>query len=166
MPPAAASGADPSHGPPSLSEQELVDCMVPNKTTGVGTGCHGGWPYKAMTYAAKHDMCSEETYPYTAKDGIEPDTDTKPPPVPNPNISPHEQKKFGENCPAPETLKLRSGAKVMLNLGLCAAVPVAMALSPSVSHTPVDLATGAPMAAAPALMLGAMTALAGWRSES
>jgi len=51
---------------------------------------------------------------YTARDGIEPDTDTSPPPVPNPNISPHEQKKFGENCPAPETLKLRIGAQVML----------------------------------------------------
>ena len=53
----------------SLSEQELVDCMMVNKTTGVGKGCGGGWPYNAMKYAASNDFCTEDSYPYTAKDG-------------------------------------------------------------------------------------------------
>lgn len=26
----------------SLSEQELVDCMMVNASTGIGKGCHGG----------------------------------------------------------------------------------------------------------------------------
>ena len=53
----------------SLAEQELVDCMVVNKTIGNGTGCGGGWPYKALEFAADNDMCTEASYPYTAKDG-------------------------------------------------------------------------------------------------
>ena len=32
----------------SLSEQELVDCMMVNTSTGIGKGCQGGWPYNAM----------------------------------------------------------------------------------------------------------------------
>jgi len=53
----------------SLAEQELVDCMMVNKTTGIGEGCAGGWPYDAMKFAETYDFCTEETYPYTATDG-------------------------------------------------------------------------------------------------
>ena len=58
------------------------------------------------------DRTTEHTY--VAKDGIEPDNETSPPPTPNPNITPHEQKAFGEKVAAVETLKLRLDAQVML----------------------------------------------------
>jgi len=53
----------------SLSEQELVDCMMVNQTSGIGKGCHGGWPYDAMNFATAHDMDLETEYPYTGTDG-------------------------------------------------------------------------------------------------
>jgi len=47
----------------SLSEQQLVDCSTAN------LGCNGGWPYKAITYAATHPLELESDYPYKGKDG-------------------------------------------------------------------------------------------------
>jgi len=49
----------------SLSEQQLVDCAgsVGNQ------GCNGGWPNKAIGFLASHGSCSEQSYPYTARDG-------------------------------------------------------------------------------------------------
>ena len=58
------------------------------------------------------DRATERTY--LAKDWIEPDHETSPPPTPNPNISPHEQRAFGEKVAAVEKLQLRLGAQVML----------------------------------------------------
>jgi len=49
----------------SLSEQQHVDCDgFPN------LGCSGGQMSNALKWAMKHDSCSEESYPYTAKGGI------------------------------------------------------------------------------------------------
>jgi C1A family cysteine protease len=48
----------------SFSEQQIVDCA---KTA--GSGCSGGWPYKAVDYAAQYGLEQEGDYPYTAKDG-------------------------------------------------------------------------------------------------
>jgi C1A family cysteine protease len=48
----------------SLSEQQLVDCSkFPNM------GCSGGNPQIAVSFETKHNVCSEESYPYTAKKG-------------------------------------------------------------------------------------------------
>jgi C1A family cysteine protease len=48
----------------SLSEQQLVDCSkFPNM------GCSGGNPQIAVGFETKHNVCSEETYPYTATKG-------------------------------------------------------------------------------------------------
>merc|ERR1711920_1063238 len=49
----------------SLSEQQHVDCDgFPN------LGCSGGQMKNALKWAMKHDSCSEESYPYTAKGGL------------------------------------------------------------------------------------------------
>jgi len=48
----------------SFSEQQIVDC-----DTGTNQGCDGGWPYLAVTYAAKNGLETESEYPYTAADG-------------------------------------------------------------------------------------------------
>ena len=58
---------------------------------------------------AKLDSATEHTY--KAKDSLEPDLETSPPPDPNPDITPTEIKRFGENCPAPEEISLRLGAQ-------------------------------------------------------
>jgi C1A family cysteine protease len=47
----------------SLAEQQLVDCDRSN------SGCSGGWPYMAMTYASRNGACLESSYPYTARGG-------------------------------------------------------------------------------------------------
>ena len=47
----------------SLSEQQLVDCSKLN------SGCNGGNVDRAFRYAEYTQICSEESYPYTAKDG-------------------------------------------------------------------------------------------------
>jgi len=58
---AAATGK----GLKSLSEQQLVDC-----SGSVGNqGCNGGWPNRAIGWLASHGSCSEQSYPYTARDG-------------------------------------------------------------------------------------------------
>jgi len=48
----------------SLSEQQLVDC-----DTGYDQGCNGGLPEKALGYEQNHDICSEDSYRYTARGG-------------------------------------------------------------------------------------------------
>jgi cathepsin L len=48
----------------SLSEQQLVDCSkFPNM------GCSGGNPSVAVNFETKHNLCTEESYPYHAKKG-------------------------------------------------------------------------------------------------
>jgi len=49
----------------SLSEQELVDCGGPYG----GAGCGGGSNDIGYSYANKNGLCTEQAYPYTAKDG-------------------------------------------------------------------------------------------------
>jgi len=44
----------------SFSEQQIVDCDTTD------FGCSGGWPYQALTYAAKNGLETEEDYPYKA----------------------------------------------------------------------------------------------------
>jgi C1A family cysteine protease len=49
----------------SLSEQQYVDCDgLPN------LGCMGGQMSSALKWAEKHDICTEDSYPYTAKGGL------------------------------------------------------------------------------------------------
>jgi C1A family cysteine protease len=50
----------------SLSEQELVDCAGLKYGS---MGCNGGQMDGAFKYAVDHGMCTETSYPYTAKDG-------------------------------------------------------------------------------------------------
>ena len=50
----------------SLSEQELVDCAGLKYGS---MGCNGGQMDGAFKYAVDHGMCTESSYPYTAKDG-------------------------------------------------------------------------------------------------
>ena len=65
---AAASSIESAHWQTtkqlvSLSEQQFVDCVPPY------TGCFGGNPGAAMTYAMAHPEDSENDYPYQAKKG-------------------------------------------------------------------------------------------------
>ena len=48
----------------SFAEQQIVDCAKL-----AGQGCNGGWPKKAVTYAANNGLELETDYPYTAKNG-------------------------------------------------------------------------------------------------
>jgi len=48
----------------SLSEQQFVDCAK-----SAGNGCSGGSMPAAFDWAEKHAICSESSYPYTARDG-------------------------------------------------------------------------------------------------
>lgn len=49
----------------SLSEQQLVDC---SGSFG-NQGCNGGFTYDALDYIKKDSLCTETSYPYTAKEG-------------------------------------------------------------------------------------------------
>ena len=46
----------------SFSEQQIVDCAK-----AAGSGCQGGWPYKAVDYAAQNGLEIEDDYPYKAR---------------------------------------------------------------------------------------------------
>jgi len=49
----------------SMSEQQLVDCsLFPNM------GCSGGNPQIAVNFETKHNVCTEQSYPYHATKGI------------------------------------------------------------------------------------------------
>lgn len=48
----------------SLSEQQLVDCAKNGNM-----GCQGGSMDLAFSYLEKHDVCSEDSYPYLAAQG-------------------------------------------------------------------------------------------------
>ena len=50
----------------SLSEQQLVDCATVPKYE--NEGCNGGWPWSALDYVKDKGLCTEEDYPYHAKD--------------------------------------------------------------------------------------------------
>jgi cathepsin L len=47
----------------SLSEQQLVDCSVYN------SGCNGGSMNLGFMFEEIHNVCTESSYPYTARDG-------------------------------------------------------------------------------------------------
>jgi cathepsin L len=47
----------------SLSEQQLVDCSVYN------SGCNGGSMDLGFMFEEIHNVCTESSYPYTARDG-------------------------------------------------------------------------------------------------
>jgi len=47
----------------SLSEQQLVDCSTQNN------GCNGGSMALAFNFESGQNVCSESSYPYTARDG-------------------------------------------------------------------------------------------------
>lgn len=49
-----------------LSEQQLVDCSVAQRNH----GCQGGLPEGAFWYAQGHALCTSESYPYLASDGV------------------------------------------------------------------------------------------------
>lgn len=47
----------------SLSEQQFVDCDSQE------SGCNGGYPPEALSWAKGRAICREDSYPYTARDG-------------------------------------------------------------------------------------------------
>lgn len=49
----------------SFSEQQLVDCAKNGNA-----GCQGGQMDAAFTYLENQSVCTEASYPYTAKDGV------------------------------------------------------------------------------------------------
>jgi len=49
----------------TLSEQQLVDCARSGNK-----GCHGGVMDNAFAFEEAADVCTEESYPYEAKDGV------------------------------------------------------------------------------------------------
>jgi len=53
------------HGLPNLSEQQLVDCSGPQGNH----GCQGGSPVYAYGYIYHFGSCSQQSYPYVAKQG-------------------------------------------------------------------------------------------------
>jgi cathepsin L len=50
---------------PNLSEQQLVDCAGSSGNQ----GCNGGWPSKAIQWNAQKGSCSQQSYPYTGRQG-------------------------------------------------------------------------------------------------
>jgi C1A family cysteine protease len=50
---------------PNLSEQQLVDCAG----SAGNHGCGGGWPSSAIKWAAGKGSASQQSYPYTGRDG-------------------------------------------------------------------------------------------------
>jgi hypothetical protein len=50
---------------PNLSEQQLVDCAG----SAGNHGCNGGWPSSAIKYAQGKGSCSQQSYPYTGRQG-------------------------------------------------------------------------------------------------
>merc|ERR1719399_2764703 len=51
----------------SFSEQQLVDCA---KFRWGNMGCSGGLQPRAFKYVEKFDLCTEDEYPYTAKNWL------------------------------------------------------------------------------------------------
>jgi len=50
---------------PDLAEQQLVDCCH----AGGSQGCNGGQETDALIWVSQHGQCSQQSYPYRARDG-------------------------------------------------------------------------------------------------
>ena len=48
----------------NLSEQQLVDCSIPQGNQ----GCNGGWPHSALEYVKANGLTTTSAYPYLARD--------------------------------------------------------------------------------------------------